>query len=320
MYAPPFEITKTALGALGEIMRLVGQWEGLARPAPQPRLRRSNRIRTLVASLAIEGNTLDEAQASAIMDDRRVVGPKRDVLEVQNAIAAYERASRLDPTKTKDLLAAHALLMRGLADDAGRFRAKGVGVVEGTRVVHVAPPAKRVPELVGDLLAWLRTSEEPVPVRAAIAHYELELIHPFSDGNGRVGRLWQHVVLVRWHPVFEWVPFESVIRARQAEYYRVLGACDRAGSATAFIDFSLEAVRQALAELMTELQPAPSTTATRLTLARGAFGRRAFSRKEYVQLVKRVSTATASRDLRDGVVSGALERRGEKSQARYRFR
>ena len=318
---PPFEVTPPVVAAIAEIMRLVGRYEESGARVPQPRLRRENRLRTVAASVAIEGNTLGEAQVSAILEGKRVVGPAREVLEVRNAVEAYAQARSFDPAVEAHLLAAHRVLMRGLAPDAGRFRGAGVGVVQGSRVAHVAPPPGRVPGLVGDLLRWSRTDRATHPlVKSAVVHYELEFIHPFSDGNGRVGRLWQHVMLLRFHPAFEYVPLESVIHARQREYYRALGLSDRAGSATPFVELALDALRQALSELVGALRPERATATTRLEVAREAFGTRPFSRKEYMSAVRTISTATASRDLQEGVAGGALSKHGTKALARYRFR
>lgn len=318
---PPFEITPRVLDATAEISRLLGRYEGPAGQAPQPRLRRENRIRTILGSVAIEGNTLGVDQVSTILDGKRVTGPAREVLEVANAVTAYEQAPRWDPTRERHLLEAHGTLMRGLVADAGRYRAGGVGIVQGSRIAHVAPPPKRVPALVEDLLRWAKADRDTHPVvKAAVMHYELEFIHPFSDGNGRIGRLWQHVALVRFHPAFAHAPVESVIHARQKEYYRVLALSDRAGNATAFVEFALEALREAMAGLVADLRPEKATAATRLEAARRAFGTREFSRKEYIDEVKSVSTATASRDLRDGVDRRVLQKRGTKALARYRFR
>lgn len=318
-YRTPFTVTPAALDALSAIMRLVGRYEGLDQPAPQPTLRRGNQIRTVVGSVAIEGNTLTIDQVTALLDGRRVVGTQREVREVTNAIAAYEAAPTLDPAKERDLLRAHRLLMERLASDAGRFRTGGVGVFRGAQLAHTAPPAKRVPALVADLLAFIRRDRTPAVIKSAVVHYELELIHPFSDGNGRVGRLWQHVMLRRAHPVFELVPVESVIRARQAEYYRLLAECDAAGDSSQFVEFSLIAIRDSLDELLAALRPAPMTGDDRLSLAARTFGAKTFSRKDYLALFKRLSTATASRDLRDGVDGGRLARTGERALARYRF-
>lgn len=320
-YRPPFELTTIVVDLLTEIMRLVGRYEGLTSPTPQPKLRRQNQIRTVLGSLAIEGNTLSLDQATAILEDRRVIGPKREILEVENALGVYAGARELDPGKSRDLRSAHRSMMRGLIDDAGSYRTKGVGVFQGSKVAHVAPPAKRVPALVEDLLGFVRRSADSHPlVKAAVTHYELEFIHPFTDGNGRMGRLWQHVMLVRFHPLFDFVPVESLIHAKQAEYYRVLGACDQAGASTLFVEFSLASVLTALEEFLRELRPEPVTWTARLEIARGVFGDREFSRKDYLAHFKALSTATASRDLKEGVDARTLVKSGDKSRTRYRFR
>lgn len=319
-YVPPFEVTPRALTASGEIMRLVGRYEGLLSPKPQPKLRRANQIRTVMSSVAIEGNTLDEAQIIAILDKKRVVGPKREIREVENAIAAYAHAPRWHPARSKDLLAAHRTLMSGLVDDAGRFRSRRVGVFQGSRVAHVAPPASRVPLLVEQVLSFVKRKDVQALIASAVVHYELEFIHPFSDGNGRVGRLWQHLVLVRYHPLFEYLPIESVIQAKQAEYYRVLEICDKAGSSSLFVEFSLRTIQESLEEFLHELRPGPANAKTRLEIARRAFGADAFSRKDYLAQFSTLSTATASRDLRDGVDARVLTRLGTNALTRYRFR
>jgi Fic family protein len=320
-YRPPFDITPRSVDKTAEIMRLVGRYEGMLGPRPEPKLRRQNRIRTIQGSLAIEGNSLDIEQITAILDDKRVFGPVRDVLEVKNAIEAYSRAAKTDPGKSKALLAMHHTMMKGLISDAGRYRAGGVGVVRGSKIAHVAPPAHRVPVLVDDLLSFLAADRSVHPlILSAIVHYELEFIHPFSDGNGRIGRLWQHVVLVRFHPLFEYVPIESLVHREQKEYYRALGACDEAGSSTMFVEFSLGVVKQALEAFLEDARFEPSTADTRLEFARREFGRKEFSRRDYLRRFNSLSTATASRDLRQGVDEGILTRTGEKASTKYRFR
>lgn len=319
-HRPPFTVSPAVLSLVGEIMRLVGRYEGFNQSAPQPKLRSQNQIRTVVGSLAIEGNTLTLDQVTALLGDKRVVGSKREVVEVTNAIAAYDSAATYVPTRERDLLRAHKGLMAGLVADAGRYRAGGVGIFRGSELAHMAPPANRVPRLIAQLLEFLRTDPTPALIKSAVVHYELEFIHPFSDGNGRIGRFWQHVILIKSHPVFELVPVESVIHERQATYYRVLGECDTAGDSTRFIEFALTAIHDGLAELVQALRPAPLTSNDRLELAAAAFGRQEFSRKDYIAHFKRISTATASRDLRDGVASDLLIRTGDRARARYRFR
>jgi Fic family protein len=319
-HRPPFELAPRALASYTSIMRLVGRFEGLQSPKPQLRLRRQNQVRAITGSLGIEGNTLSTDQVTAILEGRKVIGPRREILEVENAIAIYARASRLNPAAEKDFLTAHGALMKGLISDAGRYRSKGVGVVQGARVAHVAPPAKQVPRLMADLFAFIRTDRDPVVIKAAVVHYEVEFIHPFSDGNGRMGRLWQYVMLVREYPVFQWIPVESIVFSRQADYYRVLAECDRAGDSSRFVEFSLATIEDALGEFLRDLRPSAATAETRLSSAKEAFGRRQFSRKDYLELFKTLSTATASRDLREGVESGALVRIGAKALTRYSFR
>jgi Fic family protein len=194
-----------------------------------------------------------------------------------------------------------------------------VGIFRGKRVAHVAPPAKHVSKLVAALLAFVKNDETPPLIKSAVVHFELEFIHPFSDGNGRIGRFWQHVLLARTHPIFEHVPFESVIHERQAEYYRVLRGCDRIGDSTAFIEFSLSAIVDSLRTFLTELRPAPMDSRARIDLAAEIFGTQTFSRKAYLAHFKTLSTASASRDLRLGVEQKRLRRSGDKAKATYRF-
>jgi Fic family protein len=320
MYRPPFTLTSALLTLSAEIMQRVGRVEALPTATPQPKLRRKNRIRTVRATLAIEGNELAEPVVTALLDGKRVVAGKNEIREVQNAIAAYERASKWNPGRVDHLLAAHGVLLAGLAEDAGQFRSGGVGVLAGSRVAHVAPPAKRVRILVEQLLNFVAADREVRPLlKAALAHYELEFIHPFSDGNGRIGRLWQHRLLLEVHPLFAHVPVESIVHGRQNAYYTALSASDRAGEATGFLEFALAATRDALDELLVELRPEPATAASRLDRARTHFRRGEFSRADYSRLFPSLSTATASRDLRAGVDEGALSRSGDKATARYRF-
>lgn len=245
-YQPPFEITATALELVAGIGAQVGRLEAMSGTGHFPRLRRENRIRSIHASLAIENNTLSLEQVTLVIAGKRVLGPPREILEVKNAFAAYEALPTWMPWQVKDLLAAHRLMMNCLADDAGRFRACSVGIANGGRIVHLAPPSDRVPGLMKDLLSWLKQGGAHPLVAGCVFHYELEFIHPFSDGNGRMGRLWQTLILSRWNPLFAWLPVESVIRERQSDYYKVLGACDKAGNSTAFIEFLLAAIRDAL--------------------------------------------------------------------------
>lgn len=321
MVRPPSKITPTVLQATADILRTVGRYEGLMSPAPQPRLRRRNAIRTIQGSLAIEGNTLSEQQVTAVLDGKTVVGPPRDIREVENAIVTYRDVARWDPRDEEDFLSAHGALMKGLVTEAGTYRRGSVGIMKGQDVAHVAPGAAQLPRLMADLFAYVADPGGTHPlVASCVVHYEIEFIHPFVDGNGRMGRLWQHVILSRYHPVFEYVPMESVVRDRQQEYYDVLGACDAAGESTRFVEFSLVALDAALNVFMSELRPEPMTTEDRIEFARKHFGDSLFSRKDYLGLFKTLSTATASRDLATASAAGSLDVFGARAQTRYRYR
>jgi Fic family protein len=318
---PPFELTPEIVSSCTRIERLLGRCEGFGGAAPEPRLRRLNRIRTVQATTAIEGNTLSVEQVTAVLDGKRVRGPAREILEVKNALAAYDLVPRLDPLAQPDLLRAHAVLMAGLASDAGRYRRGNVGVVTGSRVTHVAPPAKRVPALMDDLFAFVATDRDTPPlVKACVFHYELEFIHPFSDGNGRAGRLWQHALLYGHSSVFAYVPTESMIKAQQRSYYEALARSDKAGDATSFVTFMLEQLETSLLRFIDEFRPARSDARVRLSAAAAHFATNTFSRRDYLTLHRGISQATASRDLRDGVRSGQLRVSGDRATARYTFK
>ncbi|MDL2268517.1 Fic family protein, partial [Desulfosarcina sp. OttesenSCG-928-G17] len=221
-YQPPYTITPEILNRVAAISEAVGRLTVLADTASALFLRRINRVRTIHGSLAIEGNTLSQDQITAILDGKPVIALPREVREVKNALAAYERVDAWQPESETDLLEAHSLLMAGLIGDAGKYRSSGVGVMAGRQVVHMAPPAKRVPLLMADLLGWLfRTDVHPL-ITSAVFHYEFEFIHPFADGNGRMGRLWQSLILSRWNPLFADIPVESLIFEHQADYYQAL--------------------------------------------------------------------------------------------------
>jgi Fic family protein len=245
-YAPPYSINPAILSLVAEIAAEVGRLGALAGSGSVPKLRRENRIRSIHASLAIENNTLTLDQVTSVIAGKRVLGPQREIQEVKNAFAAYEAMPSWKPTALKDLLAAHRVMLEGLVDEAGKFRTRSVGIAKGKRIVHLPPPADRVPGLMKDLLGWLKRTDAHPLIAGCVFHYELEFIHPFADGNGRIGRLWQTLILSQWHPLFAFLPVETVIRDQQAEYYRILAACDKAGNSTAFIEYLLSALLVAL--------------------------------------------------------------------------
>jgi len=244
-YQPPFRITANILNAVAEIGELLGRWSA-SQGALSPQLRRENRIRTIQASLAIEHNSLSLEQVTAVLDGKRVLGLPREIQEVRNAFAAYDQLPNWQANNGEHLLAAHALLMQGLIDHPGQWRSGGVGIFRDNVLLHMAPPANQIPRLMRDLLAWLANTDSHPLIASCVFHYEFEFIHPFSDGNGRLGRLWQTLILSQWRPAMAYLPVESVIREQQEAYYRALGEADRASDCTVFIEFMLQALSEAL--------------------------------------------------------------------------
>ena len=246
---PPFEITNQMIDYVAEIAELVGKLNGTNHLTANPTLRRGNRIRTIHGSLAIEQNTLSLEQVTAVLNGKRVLAPPKDIAEVKNAYEIYERLDELDPYSVDDLLTAHGIMTRGLVEESGMFRTRPVGVVDSEgHVLHFGTLPQYVPDLVMELLEWAKTSEVHMLIRSCVFHYELELIHPFSDGNGRVGRLWHTLLLSKWNPVFAWLPVESIIHDRQQEYYDAINASNDAGESTPFIGFMLSAIKASLIE------------------------------------------------------------------------
>ncbi|KKM08533.1 cell division protein Fic [Clostridiales bacterium PH28_bin88] len=254
-YQPPYVITPEILNRVAEISEAVGRLTVLADQSKALRLRRVNRIRTIHGSLAIEGNTLSEAQITAILDGKRVIAPPREVQEVKNALAAYDRFSMWRPEAETDLLEAHRILMSGLIDEAGTYRQGGVGVMEGQRVIHMAPPADRVPHLMNDLFGWFVATDAHPLIASSVFHYEFEFIHPFADGNGRMGRLWQSLILARWKPLFADIPVESLIFEHQPEYYQALQESTRQADSAPFIAFMLRMILNAVASSAPQVAP-----------------------------------------------------------------
>ncbi len=246
-YNPPFEITNTIIEYVADIAELVGRLNSTDRLSANPTLRRANRIRTIHGSLAIEQNTLSLEQVTAVLNGKQVLAPPKDIAEVKNAYEIYERLDELDPYSVDDLLTAHGIMTRGLVDESGVFRTRPVGVVnqEG-HILHFGTLPQYVPGAVMKLLDWTRSSDLHMLIRSCVFHYEFELIHPFADGNGRVGRLWHTLLLSKWNPAFAWLPVESMIYAHQQEYYDAINTSNDAGESTPFIEFMLAAIKSSL--------------------------------------------------------------------------
>ena len=244
---PPFEITNKIIDSVAEIAELVGRLTSTNQLSSNLTLRRSNRIRTIHGSLAIEQNTLSLEQVTAVLNGKHVLAPPKDIAEVKNAYEIYERLDELDPYSVDDLLTAHGIMTRELVDESGMFRTRPVGVVDQEgRVLHFGTLPQYVPDLVMELLDWVKNSDVHMLIRSCVFHYEFELIHPFADGNGRVGRLWHTLLLSKWNPAFAWLPVESIIHDRQEEYYAAINASNDAGESTVFIEFMLSAIKASL--------------------------------------------------------------------------
>lgn len=246
-YKPPFTITSEILNLVAEISEQVGRLDASALNA-SPQLRKQNRIKTITGTLAIEGNTLTEEQITAIVDGKPVLGTVRELAEVTGAIAAYDALPNFKPSSINDLLTAHGLMMAEVFRNAGVFRDKAVGIHKAGIVHHVAPPAHQVSGLMADLTQWLKQAKDHPLITSSVFHYEFEFIHPFSDGNGRMGRLWQSLILSQWHPLFLSLPLESVIKDNQPQYYQALEAADQQADSTPFIHFMLAVIAQTLAQ------------------------------------------------------------------------
>lgn len=316
---PPYNITSAILQLVAIISEKIGEINATHLHKPPAELRKSNRIKTIQASLEIEGNTLSIEQITAIVENKRVLGPQKDILEVKNAIVVYERLNEFNPNSIQSLLHAHNLLMKGLIDKSGKLRTKSVGIVKGSDITHIAPPGEMVKPLMNDLFRYLKSSRDLALIKSCVFHYELEFIHPFMDGNGRIGRLWQTLILKQQYPVFEYLPIETIVKQRQQQYYEALSQSDKSGNSTIFIEFMLGIILESLEELLSQ-QNRTLLSSDRVLVFSSIAGKKAFTRKEYLRHFKEISQATASRDLKEAVEEGVLKKAGEKNKTIYTFK
>jgi Fic family protein len=312
---PPYEVTSTSINLISAISEKIGVINTLLLQTPNPTLRKRNQIKTIHASLQIEGNQLSEDQVTAILEGKAVIGSIEDITEVENAIGAYQKFDRFKFSSEKSFLEAHQLLMLGLATDAGKYRKTNVGIAKGKEIKHIAPPAANVPTLMKSLFNYLKNDSDLALIKSCVFHYELEFIHPFSDGNGRMGRLWQNVILADKHPVFKTLPIESIIAQKQSAYYEVLSECDKNGKSTLFIQFMLDIINQALDQSLNTKGKTISQTDRLLHFA--ASTKASFTRKDYMEAFKTLSTASASRDLQKGVELSLFKKSGIKNSTIY---
>jgi Fic family protein len=312
---PPYDITPKILKLITSISEKLGEVNANYLSKQSPQLRKQNRIKTIHSTLQIEGNTLTEDQITALIEKKRIIGPKKDVLEVLNAIKVYEKLDEYKFNSDKCFLKAHLLLMNGLIDSAGKYRTKGVGIVKENKVEHVAPPFENVPFLMKDLFDYLNDSEEITLIKSCVFHYEMEFIHPFLDGNGRMGRLWQTLILMNDYPIFEFLPFETLISQTQDEYYKSLSLSDKNGKSTFFIEYMLDVINKSLENLLSyNNRILKDIDRLEYFIKLGA---KEFTRKDYMNIFKDLSSATASRDLKKGIDLQLLESVGNLNKTKY---
>lgn len=307
---PPFEVNQTIMRDVIEIAELIGKVSVGSKLSANPTLRRANRIRTIYSSLAIEQNTLDLDQVTAVLSGKRVIAPPKDIEEVRNAYEIYECMESLNPYSVDDLLKSHGVMVRGLVKEAGEFRSKSVGVVDSQgNVIHLGTLPRYVPDLVTELMDWVKNSDFHMLIKSCVFHYELELIHPFADGNGRIGRLWHTLLLSKWNPIFAWLPIESIIHDNQQTYYDAINLSNSRGESTVFIEFMLSVIKQALLEAE-ELQivSAVRKQDVRLNQIYAFLEEHDYIMNRNVQELLGVSSATATRILKQFADVGDLRR------------
>ncbi len=312
---PPYNITPKILKLLTLISEKIGEINANLLDKPSPKLRKLNRVKTIHNSLKIEGNTLSEQQITAIIENKRVVGPKKDIIEVLNTIEVYNAIDKFNFRFEKDFLKAHKFLMKGLINKPGHYRNQGVGIVKGDKIEHIAPPYKNVPYLMKELFKYLKDESELSLIKSCVFHYEMEFIHPFIDGNGRMGRLWQTIILRDKYPVFEFIPLETLISKSQKEYYQALALSDSKGKSTYFIEYMLEIINKTLKQTINfgsrklkQIDRLEYFIELRIN---------EFTRKDYMNIFKSISSATASRDLNKGIELRLIKKSGEKNKTRY---
>ena len=313
-----YEGTSQIINLSTEIGKLLGVVDAAHLRKPTTKLRKANRIKSIQSSLWIEGNSLSEIQVSDIIDNKRVLGSEKDILEVKNAVKVYDNLNEFRFDNLKSYLKAHKQLMKGLVEKPGVFRTKGVGVFKGEQVAHVAPPAWNVENLMQELFNYLKKSTDNLIIKSCVFHYEMEFIHPFMDGNGRMGRLWQTVILMKENPVFEFLPIEHEIKIQQQTYYDALGMSDKEGVCTVFVEFMLEKIESSLNKLI-KGQRSNLDDEERIKYFLSNFEGEEFVRKDYLELFKEISLPTASRDMKKGIEMNFWKKIGDNRTTKYKI-
>ncbi len=315
---PPYDITPAILHLISTISEKIGAVNATYLNKQSPQLRKQNKIKTIHSSLQIEGNTLSEEQITALLENKRIIGPAKDVQEVINAIKVYENLHNFNPNSERSFLAAHKQLMQALVTHPGKYRTQGLGIVKGSKVAHVAPPAKNVAFLMKDLFAYLKNDKDLILIKSCVFHYEMEFIHPFIDGNGRMGRLWQTLILISQYPVFEFLPFETLISKTQDHYYKALAVSDRTGNSSVFIEYMLDVIDKSLDTLL-QFNNRTLKDSDRIAYFI-QLGQTEFTRKDYMNVFKDISSATASRDLKKGIELKIFKSTGTLNKSKYKIK
>ncbi len=321
MYNPPFRITSKIIDLISRISEKIGEINSLESSPQNVLLRKENRIKTIHSSLAIENNSLSLEQITAIIEGKRVLGNPNEIQEVKNALQAYDLLMSLNPREQKDLLKAHQLMMQDLVSRNGKYRTDGVGIFDGNQIVHLAPPADRVPELMTDLFEWLKASDVHPLIKSCVFHYEFEFIHPFQDGNGRMGRLWQTVILKDWKEVFAWLPVETLIKENQEEYYKALNASDNAADSTEFTEFMLSLFLKTIEEIIINEQKVTTKVTIKVTINQQkiieAVKQNPFITQEELVNVVGISRKSIIQNMKKLQENGLLKRIGSNKNGRW---
>ena len=314
--SPPFKITNEILNFVYEIGELVGKISAEKEFEKNLTLRRENRIKTIYSSLAIEQNTLTLEQVTDVINGKRVLAPPKDIKEVQNAYEIYERLEELNENSVKDLLLAHKIMTSELIKESGRFRSKNAGVYQGDKLIHMGTLPEYIPELINNLFLWLKNSEEHPLIKAAVFYYEFEFIHPFQDGNGRIGRLWHSLILSKWKKFFAWLPIESLVQKYQKEYYMAINNSNRDGKSTEFILFMLKIIKETLIELI-EIQKVTDKNKEKIKSLIEYLGKNNSINNKEAQNLLDISESAAKRFLNKLVKENILEAVGEYKARKY---
>jgi Fic family protein len=315
---PPYEITSPILKLITSISEKIGEVNANLLNKPSPKLRKQSKIKTIHSSLKIEGNTLTKEQITALLNNKKVIAPKQDIVEVLNADKVYENLEEFNPYDEKSFIKAHQNLMEGLIEISGKYRNQSIGIAKGSKLEHLAPSFENVPYLMKDLFEYLKKSDEIELIKSCVFHYEMEFIHPFLDGNGRMGRLWQTLILMEKYPIFEFLPFEALFIKDQEQYYKALAESDKSGNSTQFIEYMLNVIDISISELL-DFNNRTLTEKDRLEYFM-SLNKTEFTRKDYMDIFKDISSSTASRDLKKGAELGLFERNGEKNKTKYRLK